>query len=540
MKHTSKFTFVLFTALALVGALCASAGELTPVDVSASSITWQTDSLANGYHLSVSGPEGVFEYSFAAGETPSFSVFNSDGYTLADGNYTWELRAIPVLSRADRAAMSKARAAGEQLNVVPQAAAQYGYATVQGGVFVSGGEEAVADRPQAPVTRDQVFVDDLIVDGSACIGQDCANGENFGFDTLRLKENNLRIKFDDTSSSGSFPNNDWQLTANDSGNGGANKFSLDDITGGKTPFTVEAGAPSNSLYVDDAGNIGVGKSTPVVEVHITDGDSPTIRLEQDGSSGFTSQTWDLAGNETNFFVRDVTNGSKLPFKIIPNAPTNSLYVAASGNIGLGTASPDAGGAHIIGAVLIEETSDSGSAPAELLQINSDADNGARIRFDDGNKWNMGGGTSSTFIISEAGNATQFELDSSGNLTITGTLTDASDVNLKENFSSINPKQVLGQVVALPITTWNYKSDDDTVRHIGPMSQDFFATFGLGGTETGIAPRNLAAVSMAAIQGLNELVEEKDAALESLQQENASLAARLAALEALVNGMVQGQ
>jgi len=193
----------------------------------------------------------------------------------------------------------------------------------------------------APLMADNVILDDLIVDGSACIGQDCVNGESFGFDTIRLKENNLRIKFDDTSSSASFPSNDWQITANDSANGGANKFSIDDITGGRTPFTIEASAPSNSLYVDDGGRVGLGTSTPVVELHVVDGDSPTLRLEQNGSSGFTPQTWDIAGNETNFFVRDATNGSKLPFKIRPSAPTNSLYINTNGNIGFGTASPDA-------------------------------------------------------------------------------------------------------------------------------------------------------------------------------------------------------
>ena len=69
------------------------------------------------------------------------------------------------------------------------------------------------------IQADQVILDDLIVDGSACIGFDCVNGESFGFDTLRLKENNLRIKFQDTSSSASFPSRDWQITANDSANG---------------------------------------------------------------------------------------------------------------------------------------------------------------------------------------------------------------------------------------------------------------------------------------------------------------------------------
>lgn len=186
---------------------------------------------------------------------------------------------------------------------------------------------------------DQVFNDDVIITQSLCVGNDCVNGEAFSFDTLRLKENNTRIKFDDTSVSASFPRNDWQLTANDSANGGANKFSIDDITGSLTPFTIEAGARANALYVESDGDVGIGTANPVVEIHAVRGDSPTLRLEQDGSSGFTPQTWDLAGNETNFFVRDVTNGSRLPFRIRPAAPSDSIVVAADGNIGLGTSSP---------------------------------------------------------------------------------------------------------------------------------------------------------------------------------------------------------
>jgi hypothetical protein len=186
----------------------------------------------------------------------------------------------------------------------------------------------------------QVITQDLIVQGSACIGFDCVNGESFGFDTIRLKENNLRIKAQDTSNSASFPTNDWQITFNDSANGGKNKFSIDDVDGGRTPFTIEAGAPNNSLYVDNAGRVGFGTSTPVVEMHSSNGDSPTLRLEQSASSGFTPQTWDIAGNESNFFIRDVTNGAKLPFRIRPNAPSNSIFVNSNGNIGLGTDEPN--------------------------------------------------------------------------------------------------------------------------------------------------------------------------------------------------------
>jgi hypothetical protein len=199
-------------------------------------------------------------------------------------------------------------------------------------------------RDNTPMIEDdQQFLDDVIVVGSICIGQDCNNGENFGFDTQRLKENNLRIHFDDTSNSASFPSNDWRISINDSSNGGASYFAVEDATAGNTPFRIEAGAGANALHVDaSGGNIGLGTATPVVELHVADGDSPTMRLEQNGSSGFTPQTWDVAGNEANFFVRDVTNGSKLPLKIKPNAPTSSIFVeGTTGDIGLGTESPDA-------------------------------------------------------------------------------------------------------------------------------------------------------------------------------------------------------
>lgn len=185
----------------------------------------------------------------------------------------------------------------------------------------------------------QVFTQDVVVQGSICVGFDCPTAPNFGFDTQRYAENNLRIHFDDTSSSASFPGNDWRIQVNDSDNGGANYFAIVDATSNRVPFRIEAGAPANAFLIDDAGNIGIGTAAPVLELHVTDGDTPTLRFEQDGSSGFGSQTWDMAGNETNFFIRDVTNGSLLPFRIRPGAPKNTLYMAANGNIGFGSENP---------------------------------------------------------------------------------------------------------------------------------------------------------------------------------------------------------
>jgi len=200
-----------------------------------------------------------------------------------------------------------------------------------------------------PVTSAQItHSTDVKITGSVCAGFDCTSSESFGFDTLRLKENNLRIHFNDTSTSASFPGNDWRIVINDSSNGGANYFAVEDSTAGRQPFRIEAGAIVNALYVDNEGDVGIGTSNPVVELHAVDGNTPTMRLEQDGSNGFTAQTWDLAGNETNFFIRDVTGGSKLPFRIKPGAPTDSLFVAANGSVGVGTETPrlDNRGIHV--------------------------------------------------------------------------------------------------------------------------------------------------------------------------------------------------
>lgn len=193
---------------------------------------------------------------------------------------------------------------------------------------------------------DQIIADDLIVQGSGCVGFDCINNESFGLVTIRLKENNTRFAFDDTSI-GTFPANDWQLEANEIPSGGKNAFSILDITGSKTPFRIEAGAQTNALYVSNGGKIGIGTDIPVMDINIATGNTPGVRLEQNVSSGFAAQTWDMAGNEANFFIRDITGGSQLPFRIRPGAPTSSIDIAASGNVGIGIASPTVK-LHVIG------------------------------------------------------------------------------------------------------------------------------------------------------------------------------------------------
>lgn len=106
----------------------------------------------------------------------------------------------------------------------------------------------------------------------------------------------------------------------------------------------------------------------------------------------------------------------------------------------------------------------------------------------------------------------------------------SDRNLKENFASVNPMTVLAKVTSMPITTWNYK-DDPAKLHLGPMAQDFYGAFGIGEDDKTITFLDEGGVALAAIQGLNQKMEEKDAKIQSLEKELAELKSLVQSLAA---------
>ncbi|NOR69466.1 MAG: hypothetical protein GQ532_07190 [Methylomarinum sp.] len=292
-----------------------------------------------------------------------------------------------------------------------------------------------------PANADQQIQDDLVVVGSICSGFDCVNGESFGFDTIRLKENNLKINFIDTSSSASFPSGDWAIKINDTANGGGNYFSIEDTDSGTVPFKIIQGAPNNSLYVSSTGNIGVNTATPAVEMHIRDGNSPAIRLHQDGSSGFAEQIWDIGGNEANFFIRDVSNGSALPFRIVPSAPNASIYIAADGDVGFETTTPDgqfdiASNANANNhAVLIAQDDfginiDNGFTPNGVFDVQTTGGNSRLTVAADGD---VGIGTFSPVgrfeVKNSANTATYFDVDATGNVGI-GTNTPSAILDIE--------------------------------------------------------------------------------------------------------------
>ncbi|HEY0141698.1 MAG TPA: tail fiber domain-containing protein [Thermoanaerobaculia bacterium] len=362
MKVSRILSVLLITALPLVAIAKEKVSEpVGTTTVSASSIEWAPSADHDALQLTVQNADGETWTETYHGKA-SFNI-RSLGKGNVDGSYTYELRLVPRVSGSVKSQLANAREAGDdkevarimKANGLNRAVVQSGAFMVLNGAFVIDTPEAEANDegnssklsttsnggPGRVQTDDQVIPDDLIVQSSTCTGFDCVDGESFGFDTLRLKENNLRIHFEDTSASAGFPANDWRIIANDSASGGANKFSIEDSTAARNPMTIEAAAPANSLYVKSTGKLGIQQSNPLLDVHVTTGDTPAIRLEQANTGGFTAQTWDIGSNEANFFIRDLTGGSRLSFRIRPGAPTSSIDIAGDGDVGFSTASPNA-------------------------------------------------------------------------------------------------------------------------------------------------------------------------------------------------------
>ncbi len=108
----------------------------------------------------------------------------------------------------------------------------------------------------------------------------------------------------------------------------------------------------------------------------------------------------------------------------------------------------------------------------------------------------------------------------------GTWSSLSDRNAKRNLAPVDGREILRKLSRIQIQTWNYKSQDESVRHIGPTAQDFTSAFAVGDDDRHIAAVDADGVALAAVQGLHEILKEKETEIESLKM-------RLARLEAMI-------
>lgn len=207
----------------------------------------------------------------------------------------------------------------------------------------------------------------------------------------------------------------------------------------------------------------------------------------------------------------------------------TLYVQGD-DVGIGTPTP-AEKLHVVGVadsqIFVENQS---TTISERILFRLANKGKVRFRLDNtaiNAGWTFDNDGAGNFNISRLGTGVaELLLTGNGNMTIQGVLTELSDVNAKENIKPVYGREVLDRVLELPIARWSYKDDAVGARHLGPMAQDFHRLFGLGESEAGLSSLDTTGVALAAIQGLHDVVNEKNSVI-------AELEARLTALEKLV-------
>ena len=191
-----------------------------------------------------------------------------------------------------------------------------------------------------------------------------------------------------------------------------------------------------------------------------------------------------------------------------------------------------------GGMVLDVSGSSGLNPA-ALRISSTSANGVGIfvaqNSSDATAVFTAAGTGDVIkgFNGDNGGNPVFEVDNNGNVSAQGYY-PLSDRNAKEHFTTVSPAEMLEKVASLPISQWNYKTDPADHKHVGPMAQDFHTAFGLNGAEDKrISLTDEGGVALAAIQGLNQKLDEKDVEIQTLRQQNDALAQRLNELEATV-------
>ncbi|NTU46185.1 hypothetical protein HGA88_01015 [Candidatus Roizmanbacteria bacterium] len=262
-------------------------------------------------------------------------------------------------------------------------------------------------------------------------------------------------------------------------------------------------------------------------IHLTNVDQATITGNDMANNGIIGESIQYSGVVTHSHIL---------------GNTNTAQSLISGNLGLGTS--DASQLLTLNGGQLDITQVSGGQ--SLLAGRIQGDSFDRISIDSwGNVLTIGSiytnyvrekdpnqdmiiqlpNTGHNLFFTSSGDAPLVTISSTGNVGIgttnpslgplqftsgayvdtAGTWHNGSDVNKKTNFSVVDPSTILSKINALPISQWNYKIDDPSVRHIGPMAQDFFSIFGLGGDDKTISTVDSAGVAFIGIQALSQQV-----------------------------------
>jgi hypothetical protein len=249
-----------------------------------------------------------------------------------------------------------------------------------------------------------------------------------------------------------------------------------------------------------------------------EGNNTLIGAKSDIDPGTDPETSPVENATAIGYEAEVSQSNSLVLGSISgvNGATDSV------NVGIGTTAPSAS-LHVsrsdstVKMILAEST-----GPEAVRNLMDLKNNGmAQFRLIDtspnGDAWQFSNTDNNLNISLQGSGSQEFLIENDGDVWINnGTVMVTSYRASKENFQNLDTEEILRRVADLPLSDWNYKKDNDSVRHIGPVSEDFYEFFGYGEDDQHIAPNDLAGVNTAAIQGLYQRLLEKDQEIQRLR------------------------
>jgi hypothetical protein len=340
-------------------------------------------------------------------------------------------------------------------------------------------------------------------------------------------------------------------TASDQGSGGYFRFSstlisdsaYDDVPlYSGTPFYIQGIAGNNNMFVvasssgaqlftiTSSGSTGIGTTSPQGALHIYNGSGGPSSIIQDNTAALRF----IPSGSYNYIQSGATltadSRADLRFTSMFASSTFMTIQGSTGNVGIGTTGPGqklevngsigfTGQNGIIGNAGVNDMYSSVHFHTGYgVWIRDEVNKVRGMDQSGGDSYNLGVFVDSAekVTITIAGNVGigtttptlgPLVMASGAYVTTGGTWTNASDRNLKENFTTMSPADILQKIDALPITQWNYKAEDPSITHIGPVAQDFYAAFDLGGQagKTSISTIDPAGVALLGIKALNQKI-----------------------------------
>lgn len=252
---------------------------------------------------------------------------------------------------------------------------------------------------------------------------------------------------------------------------------INGLVAGGLLIAAFAGHAQDAMFVDSAGNVGVGTNTPAKKLHVLGSDSGSlatnntqVRVENNSGTTARRDMFSLSNNgEVKFTMENSSSGATWDF----------------------------------------------SARSNGFNINLLGTGGQELLISPAGEFRVGPGGTANFTVQP-----------DGDVLVGGAIVHSSSRTTKHDIVPVDDDVILSKLGRLDLAEWTYKRDVDGDRHLSPMAEDFYAAFGLGPDNKHVSPSDLAGVALAATKALKVQNDNLTRENQALREDVATLRSEL--------------